>query len=159
VGADDRADSFLDALDEAKDEDGVQAIVVRIDSPGGEVYASHLMWRGLKQAAEELPVVASFSDLAASGGYYMAMGADTILADDATLTGSIGVVGGQVRPARPLRQARHQRRDADPRPERGVADLRARVHAGRARALRRRDVRRVPDVRRHRRREPRRDRG
>ena len=89
------ADSFLDALDEAKDEDGVQAIVVRIDSPGGEVYASHLMWRGLKQAAEELPVVASFSDLAASGGYYMAMGADTILADDATLTGSIGVVGGK----------------------------------------------------------------
>ena len=89
------ADSFLDALDEAKDEDGVHAIVVRIDSPGGEVYASHLMWRGLKQASEELPVVASFSDLAASGGYYMAMGADTILADDATLTGSIGVVGGK----------------------------------------------------------------
>ena len=88
------ADSFLDALDEAKEED-VHAIVVRIDSPGGEVYASHLMWRGLKQAAEEVPVVASFSDLAASGGYYMAMGADTILADDATLTGSIGVVGGK----------------------------------------------------------------
>lgn len=88
------SESFLDALDEAKDED-VKAIVVRIDSPGGEVYASHLMWRGLKKAAEEIPVVASFSDLAASGGYYMAMGADTILADDATLTGSIGVVGGK----------------------------------------------------------------
>jgi protease-4 len=89
------SDSFLDALDEAKNEDGVKAIVVRIDSPGGEVYASHLMWRGLKKAAEDLPVVASFSDLAASGGYYMAMGADTIVADDATLTGSIGVVGGK----------------------------------------------------------------
>jgi len=89
------SDSFLDALDEARQEDGVTAIVVRIDSPGGEVYASHLMWRGIKQATEELPVVASFSDLAASGGYYMAMGADTLISDDATLTGSIGVVGGK----------------------------------------------------------------
>ncbi len=89
------SDSFLDALDDARHEDGVKAIVVRIDSPGGEVYASHLMWRGLKQAAGEMPVVASFSDLAASGGYYMAMGADTILADDATITGSIGVLGGK----------------------------------------------------------------
>src|SRR5258707_10442612 len=53
------------------------------------------MWRALKKAGEQVPVVASFSDLAASGGYYMAMGADTILADDATLTGSIGVVGGK----------------------------------------------------------------
>jgi protease-4 len=89
------ADSFLDALDEVKRESGVKAIVVRIDSPGGEIYASHLMWRGLKKAAVDLPVVASFSDLAASGGYYMAMGADTIVADDATITGSIGVVGGK----------------------------------------------------------------
>ena len=89
------SDSFLDALDEARQEDGVEAIVVRIDSPGGEVYASHLMWRGIKQATGELPVVASFSDLAASGGYYMAMGADTLISDDATLTGSIGVVGGK----------------------------------------------------------------
>ncbi|MEP7027654.1 MAG: signal peptide peptidase SppA [Candidatus Eisenbacteria bacterium] len=89
------SDTFLDALDDARHEAGVKAIVVRIDSPGGEVYASHLMWRGIKQAAGEMPVVASFSDLSASGGYYMAMGADTILADDATITGSIGVVGGK----------------------------------------------------------------
>lgn len=89
------SDSFIDALEEAKHEDGVRAIVVRIDSPGGEVYASHLMWRALRKASEDLPVVASFSDLAASGGYYLAMGADTIVADDATLTGSIGVVGGK----------------------------------------------------------------
>jgi protease-4 len=89
------ADTFLDALDEAREEPGVRAIVVRIDSPGGEVYASHLMWRGVREAARELPVVASFSDLAASGGYYVAMGADTVLADRATLTGSIGVIGGK----------------------------------------------------------------
>jgi protease IV len=89
------AESFIDALDEARDEKGVRAIVVRIDSPGGEVYASHLMWHAIRQAAGEMPVVASFSDLAASGGYYMAMGADTLVADRSTLTGSIGVIGGK----------------------------------------------------------------
>jgi len=89
------ADSFIEALEEARDERGVRAIVVRIDSPGGEVYASHLMWRAIDQASGHLPIVASFSDLAASGGYYMAMGADTIVADRATLTGSIGVIGGK----------------------------------------------------------------
>jgi protease-4 len=88
------AESFIDALDEARDEKGVRAIVVRIDSPGGEVYASHLMWHAIRQAASEVPIVASFSDLAASGGYYMAMGADTLVADRSTLTGSIGVIGG-----------------------------------------------------------------
>jgi protease-4 len=89
------SDTFLDALDDAKNESDLKAIIVRVDSPGGEVFASHTMWRALKKAGEQVPVVASFSDLAASGGYYMAMGADTILADDATLTGSIGVVGGK----------------------------------------------------------------
>jgi protease-4 len=89
------SDSFRDALEDARDEHGVKAIVVRIDSPGGEVYASHLMWRALRDASEDVPVVASFSDLAASGGYYVAMGADTILADEQTLTGSIGVFGGK----------------------------------------------------------------
>src|SRR5688572_21731663 len=88
------ADSFIEALDQTI-EDGVRAIVVRIDSPGGEVYASHLMWRAVQRAARDVPVVASFSDLAASGGYYMAMGADTVVADRATLTGSIGVIGGK----------------------------------------------------------------
>ncbi|MEO7843534.1 MAG: signal peptide peptidase SppA [Candidatus Eisenbacteria bacterium] len=89
------SDSFLEALEEARDEKGVRAIVVRIDSPGGEVYASHLMWRAIREASTDLPVVASFSDLAASGGYYMAMGADTVVSDRATLTGSIGVIGGK----------------------------------------------------------------
>lgn len=89
------SDSFLEALEEARDEKGVRAIVVRIDSPGGEVYASHLMWRAIREASTNLPIVASFSDLAASGGYYMAMGADTVVSDHATLTGSIGVIGGK----------------------------------------------------------------
>jgi protease-4 len=89
------SDTFLDAIDDAKAESNLKAIVVRVDSPGGEVFASHKMWRALKRAATEVPIVASFSDLAASGGYYMAMGADTILSDEATLTGSIGVVGGK----------------------------------------------------------------
>ena len=89
------ADSFIEALEEAQEERGVRAIVVRIDSPGGEVYAAHLMWRAVDRASQELPVIASFSDLAASGGYYMAMGADTVIADRSTLTGSIGVIGGK----------------------------------------------------------------
>jgi protease-4 len=89
------SESFIEALEDAREERGVKAIVVRIDSPGGEVYASHLMWRALRDASQDLPIVASFSDLAASGGYYMAMGADTLLADEATLTGSIGVFGGK----------------------------------------------------------------
>ncbi len=89
------SESFIEALEEAVDTRGVRAIVVRVDSPGGEVYASHLMWRAIKHAAEDVPVVASFSDLAASGGYYLAMGADTLVSNAATLTGSIGVVGGK----------------------------------------------------------------
>lgn len=89
------AETFMRALEQAREEPGVRAIVVRIDSPGGEVYASHLMWRAIDEAAADLPIVASFSDLAASGGYYMAMGADTVVADGATLTGSIGVLGGK----------------------------------------------------------------
>jgi protease-4 len=89
------SDSFIEALEDAEDEDNVKAIVVRVDSPGGEVYASHLMWRAVKHAATDRPVVASFSDLAASGGYYLAMGADTVVADNTTITGSIGVVGGK----------------------------------------------------------------
>ena len=88
-------DTFIGALEDACADKNVKAIVVRIDSPGGEVYASHLMWRAIKKAAQDRPVVASFSDLAASGGYYMAMGADTLVSDVATLTGSIGVLGGK----------------------------------------------------------------
>lgn len=88
-------ETLAKALREARDDDRVKAIVLRVDSPGGDTYASHAMWRDVKEAAKEKPVVASFSDLAASGGYYLAMGADTVVAQPGTLTGSIGVLGGK----------------------------------------------------------------
>lgn len=72
----------------------VRAIVLRIDSPGGSALASDLIWRALEATGK--PVVASMGDTAASGGYYIAMGADRIFAEPGTLTGSIGVVGGKV---------------------------------------------------------------
>lgn len=70
----------------------VAAIVLRIDSPGGEALSSDLLWREIQMACKEKPVIASMSDVAGSGGYYMAMGAQKIVAEDLTLTGSIGVV-------------------------------------------------------------------
>ncbi len=69
----------------------VKAIVLRVDSPGGDGLASDLIWREVVRARAKKPVIASMGDLAASGGYLVAVGADTILAEPSTLTGSIGV--------------------------------------------------------------------
>lgn len=69
----------------------VKAIVVRVNSPGGAFQASDAMWREVKLATEVKPVIASMSDYAASGGYYLAMAADTIVAQPHTITGSIGI--------------------------------------------------------------------
>ncbi len=78
-------------LDAAADP-SIRAILFRIDSPGGSALASELIWRAVERAqAAGKPVIASFSDVAASGGYYVASGADGIVADPGTLTGSIGV--------------------------------------------------------------------
>ena len=73
------------------EDDKVKAIVIRINSGGGSALASDVMWREIKLAAEKKPVIASMSDYAASGGYYLAMACDTILAQPNTITGSIGV--------------------------------------------------------------------
>ena len=78
----------------ARDDDNVKALVLRVDSPGGEVFASEQIRRevaALKQAGK--PVVVSMGDLAASGGYWIAMNADRIYADPSTITGSIGIFG------------------------------------------------------------------
>jgi protease-4 len=69
----------------------VKAIVLRVNSPGGAFQASDIMWREVKLATEVKPVIASMSDYAASGGYYLAMAADTIVAQPHTITGSIGI--------------------------------------------------------------------
>jgi protease-4 len=73
----------------------IKGVVVRIDSPGGEVTASDDIWRQMNLLSKKKPTVISMSDLAASGGYYMAMTGDSIVAEPGTLTGSIGVVFGK----------------------------------------------------------------
>jgi protease-4 len=70
----------------------VRAVVLRVNSPGGDPLASDLIWRAVEVLRRKKPVVASLSDTAASGGYYVAMGANEIIAEPTTLTGSIGVV-------------------------------------------------------------------
>lgn len=82
-------------LDAAEDED-VKAIVFRVDSPGGSPTASDQIWRAVERAKEAgKPVVVSMGSLAASGGYYVATGADAIIANRGTITGSIGIFGGK----------------------------------------------------------------
>jgi protease-4 len=71
----------------------IKAIVLRVNSPGGSALASDVMWREVTLAKQAKPVIASMSDYAASGGYYLAMGASKIVAQPTTLTGSIGVFG------------------------------------------------------------------
>lgn len=88
------SETICKAIREAATDEKVAAIVLRIDSPGGSALASDLMWREIERAKK--PVVASLSDIAASGGYYIAVAADRIVAAPGTLTGSIGVVGGKV---------------------------------------------------------------
>ena len=74
---------------------GIQGVIVRIDSPGGEVFASDDIWREMNLLSKKKPMVISMSDVAASGGYYIAMTGDPIVAYPGTLTGSIGVVFGK----------------------------------------------------------------
>ncbi len=90
------AATLMNSLRAARADEDIEAIIVRINSPGGGAIASDLIWREIMLAGEEKPVVASMSDLAASGGYYVAMPADVIVAQPGTLTGSIGVVGGKL---------------------------------------------------------------
>lgn len=90
-------DTIAAALREAAGDDSVSAIVLRIDSPGGSVTASETIWREVARAREGgKPVVASMGSVAASGGYYAAMAADVIVANPATITGSIGVITGKL---------------------------------------------------------------
>lgn len=80
------------ALQQAVDDRRVKAIVLRIDSPGGEVTASDTIYHAVKEAAAKKPVIASMDSIAASGGYYIACGANKIVANQNTWTGSIGVI-------------------------------------------------------------------
>ncbi|WP_303317782.1 signal peptide peptidase SppA [Flavivirga abyssicola] len=81
------------SLKEAREDDKVKAIVLRINSPGGSALASELIWREIELTKKVKPVIVSMGDVAASGGYYIACNADKIIAEPTTITGSIGVFG------------------------------------------------------------------
>ncbi len=92
------SNALLKAIRAARADTSVRAIILRIDSPGGSSVASDAIWRELVVTRDQKParpLVASMSDLAASGGYYLAMAAPQIVAQPATLTGSIGIFGGK----------------------------------------------------------------
>lgn len=79
-------------LAQLEKEDQVKAVVLRINSPGGAVVASDELYQAIKKLSDKKPVVAQLNDLAASGGYYAALGSNRIVANKATITGSIGVI-------------------------------------------------------------------
>ncbi|WP_373518898.1 signal peptide peptidase SppA [Pricia sp.] len=84
---------ITEAIRDARDDENVKAIVLRVNSPGGSALTSDIIWREIELAKEKKPVVVSMGNVAASGGYYIAVGADKIFAEPTTITGSIGVFG------------------------------------------------------------------
>jgi protease-4 len=89
------SDTVVKWLRQAGEDRDVKAVVLRVDSPGGSGLASDVIWRQVQVLRKSKPVVVSMSDVAASGGYYISMGADGIVAQPGTITGSIGVVTGK----------------------------------------------------------------
>jgi len=91
------ATEMHELFEKVRKDDTVKAVVLRVDSPGGSALVSDLIWREVERTKKAgKPVIASMSDVAGSGGYYIAMGCDKIVAQPATITGSIGVVGGKL---------------------------------------------------------------
>ncbi len=89
------SETMAKALNDARDDKSIKAIVLRVDSPGGSGLASDVIWHAVDAANKVKPVVVSMSDVAASGGYYISASASKIVAEPSTITGSIGVVGGK----------------------------------------------------------------
>ncbi|MBV9210546.1 MAG: signal peptide peptidase SppA, partial [Acidobacteria bacterium] len=89
------SDTVSKALKDATDDATIKAIVLRVDSPGGSSYASDIIWHAVEVAKQKKPVVISMSDVAASGGYYIACNANKIIAEPSTITGSIGIFAGK----------------------------------------------------------------
>jgi protease-4 len=83
------------ALEQVRKRNDIGAVVVRVASPGGSVLGSDLIWRDMMRTRETKPVVVSFGDVAASGGYYIALAGTSVLAEAGTITGSIGVIAGK----------------------------------------------------------------
>lgn len=84
--------TFISYLKKVREDDKVKAVILRIDSPGGSALASDLIWEEIRKTSAVKPVYASMSEVAASGGYYIPMACDTIIASPHTITGSIGVI-------------------------------------------------------------------
>lgn len=82
---------FKEEVRKARKNDDIKAVVIRINSPGGSALASEVIWRELEECSKVKPVIASMGEVAASGGYYIAAAADTIVAQPNTITGSIGI--------------------------------------------------------------------
>ena len=91
-GAIDASDNIVRAINKYRDNSSVKAIVLRVDSPGGGVAASQEIYEAIRKARARKPVVCSMAEVAASGGYYISCGCDSIVANPGTLTGSIGVI-------------------------------------------------------------------
>lgn len=89
------SETLARAVEALRTDSRVEAVVLRVDSPGGSVTASDVMWRALRRLAEEKPLIVSMGDVAASGGYYIAVAGHPILAGPDTITGSIGVFSGK----------------------------------------------------------------
>ena len=89
------SDTIAKAINAARDDKKIKAIVLRVDSPGGTSYASDMIWHAIESAKKHKPVVVSMSDLAASGGYYISCNANRIIAEPSTFTGSIGIYAGK----------------------------------------------------------------
>ena len=89
------ARTIRNAIEEARSDDNIKGVVVRVDSPGGSAVASEVIWQGLRRLAEKKPVWVSVGSMAASGGYYIAVGSDKIYVNPSSIVGSIGVVGGK----------------------------------------------------------------
>ncbi len=86
------ARNWVNEIDDFRENDRIKAIVIRFDSPGGAVAASQELYEAVKRARDEKPVIASMGNVAASGAYYASLGADSIVANPGTTTGSIGVI-------------------------------------------------------------------
>jgi protease-4 len=91
-----RSSDIRKALDQAARDDSIKAVVLRVDSPGGSAVASDIILDATKRVKAKKPFVVSMGNVAGSGGYYVSCAADTVFADDTTITGSIGVVGGKI---------------------------------------------------------------
>lgn len=89
------SETMVKALNDARNDKSIKAIVLRVDSPGGSGLASDVIWHAVDAANKVKPVVVSMGDVAASGGYYISASASKIIAEPSTITGSIGVVGGK----------------------------------------------------------------